>query len=220
MSSNLVLYGFPMSTCTCRVAVVLKEKGIPFELKSVDLFTGEHKSPEFLAKQPFGQVPVLVDGDVQIFESRAIARYIALKFANVGTPLIPSPTDLKAWGLFEQAVSIEQSNFDPSASGLAVEKVFKPMRGMAADEAKCEEYEKTLTAKMEGYEAILSKTKYLAGDSLTAADLFHLPYGTIANEKLGFAALSNEKEFPNVARWWKEISNLPSWLETKQMMFK
>lgn len=38
------------------------------------------------------------------------------------------------------------------------------MRGMAADEAKCEDYEKTLNAKLAGYEVILSKTKYLAGD--------------------------------------------------------
>ncbi len=74
------------------------------------------------------------------------------------------------------------------------------MRGLTADEAKCEYYEKTLNEKIVGYEAILSKTKYLAGDvrshesffclinthgasqNLTAADLFHLPYGTIANE--------------------------------------
>jgi len=220
MSSKLVLYGHPMSTCTCRVVVVLKEKGIPYELKTIDLFTGEHKKPEFKEMQPFGQIPVLVDGDVQLFESRAISQYIALKFATVGTPLIPSPTDLKAFGLFQQAVSIEQSNFDPYASGLAVEKVFKPMRGLTADEAKCEYYEKTLNEKIVGYEAILSKTKYLAGDNLTAADLFHLPYGTIANEKLGFAALTNEKEFPNVARWWKEISSLPSWVEAKKLMFK
>ena len=44
------------------------------------------------------------------------------------------------------------------------------MRGLAADEAKCDEYEKTLNAKMAGYEVILSKTKYLAGD--VSAKLF------------------------------------------------
>jgi len=217
MSSPVVLYGHPMSTCTRRVVVTLKEKGIPYEFKTIDLFTGAHKGPEFMAMQPFGQVPVLVDGDVQLFESRAIARYIAMKFAGHGTPLVPGMSDLKGWALFEQAASVETSNFDPYASGLAVEKVFKPMRGQTTDEAQVAYYEKTLKEKLVGYETLLSKTKFLAGDSLTVVDLFHLPYGSIANEQLGFAALTSEKEFPNVARWWKEISTLPSWVETKQL---
>lgn len=54
------LYGSPMSTCTRRVAVVLKEKGVPYELIPVDLSKGEHKKPDFIENfQPFGQVPVL-----------------------------------------------------------------------------------------------------------------------------------------------------------------
>lgn len=63
MSSNLVLYGHPMSTCTARVTVILKEKGVPFELKTVDLFTGAHKGADYMKMQPFGQVPVLVVRD-------------------------------------------------------------------------------------------------------------------------------------------------------------
>lgn len=58
----------------------------------------------------------------QLFESRAISRYLAEKYGN-GKLL---PTDLKGKALFEQAASIEQAQFDPYASGLSVEKVFKP----------------------------------------------------------------------------------------------
>ena len=55
------MYGAPMSTCTRRVAVVLKEKNIPYELKVIDFAKREHKDPEYIAKlQPFGQVPVLI----------------------------------------------------------------------------------------------------------------------------------------------------------------
>lgn len=54
------LYGSPLSTCTRRVAVVLKEKGVPYELISIDLSKGEHKKPDYIDNfQPFGQVPVL-----------------------------------------------------------------------------------------------------------------------------------------------------------------
>ena len=64
----------------------------------------------------------------QLFESRAIARYAIAKFGpNSG--LVPTG-DLKALGKFEQAASIEHSNFYPYASGLAAEKVFKPYVGL------------------------------------------------------------------------------------------
>ena len=59
-----------------------------------------------------------------IYESRAISRYIATKYADQGTPLIP--TDPKARALFEQAASIETSNFDPYASGIFFQKLLKP----------------------------------------------------------------------------------------------
>jgi glutathione S-transferase len=56
----LTLVGSPISTCTKRVATVLKETNTPFKFVPVDLMKGEQKAPEFLAKQPFGQVPYLV----------------------------------------------------------------------------------------------------------------------------------------------------------------
>ena len=105
-------------------------------------------------------MPFEEDG-FRVFESRAISRYLILKYApNSG--LIPQ--DLRANALFEQAMSIENNNFYNPAGGLAVEKVFKAMRGGTADEAKAEEHAKNLEAKLVGYEAILSKQKYLAGD--------------------------------------------------------
>ena len=54
------LYGVYRSPWVRLVAAVLNEKQVPFELISVDLANGEHKSPEYLAKHPFGQVPYIV----------------------------------------------------------------------------------------------------------------------------------------------------------------
>jgi glutathione S-transferase len=56
----LTLVGSPISGRTKRVAMVLKETNTPFKFVPVDLFKSEHKTQEFLAKQPFGQVPYLV----------------------------------------------------------------------------------------------------------------------------------------------------------------
>jgi glutathione S-transferase len=130
-----------------------------------------------------------------VFESRAIARYIAAKAAS---PLLPTG-DAKKAALFEQAASIEVSNFDPFASGITAQRVFAPLRGVATDEARVTELATTLEGKIAGYEAILGKTRYLAGDELTLADLFHLPYGVyLAQQKFTF--LEDETKFPNVAR--------------------
>ncbi|RDB29481.1 hypothetical protein Hypma_014953 [Hypsizygus marmoreus] len=205
----LKLHGSPLSTCTKRVATVLIEKKVPFELIEVNLSAGEHKTPEYLKKQPFGQVPYIDDDGFILYESRAIARYIAAKYADQGTKLIP--TDLKANALFEQAASVELSNFDPSASKAVFENVFKKKRGLTPDPAVFKQHIETLSAKLDAYDVILSKQKYLAGDEITLADLFHLPYGAL----LSVAGTNVLETKPNVKRWFDDIASRPSWLSVK-----
>ncbi|KAI5121725.1 hypothetical protein M0805_009018 [Coniferiporia weirii] len=204
----LKLYGTPFSTTTQNVIVTLKELNVPYELVPVSMQTGEHKSADYLeTKQPFGQIPVLVEEDgFKLYESRAISRYLIAKYGR-DSGLIPRG-DVKKIGLFEQAVSIESSNFNPSAFAIATEKIFKPMRGAKGDDDRAAEQVKALEEKLKVYEIILSKQKYLAGDELTLADLLHLPYGALITDYAGFTGL---KATSNVARWWTDISSRPSW---------
>jgi len=202
----LKIYGVPFSTCVRRVAVVCKELDIPYELITVQFAKGEHKSPEFLKKQPFGQIPVVDDEGFELYESRAIARYLAAKHKS---PLLP--TELKEVAKFEVAASLEYSNFDPFASKLAFEKVFKPMRGETTNEETAEELYNGLKGKLAAYDTILAKQKYLAGDKVTIADLFHLPYGYVV-EQAGYKPF---ELYPNVKRWWADITSRPSWQAVK-----
>ncbi|CAE6523608.1 unnamed protein product [Rhizoctonia solani] len=208
------LYGMPYSTCTKRVVATANEIGVDVKIIPVDLAKGEHKKPEYLDNwHPFGIIPVLEDEDgTRLFESRAISRYLVTKYAP-GSSLLPSPSDLKAYGLFEQAASIEYSTFDPPASSLAFEKVFAPMRGLQTNEDLVKKYVDTLNAKMEGYERILSKQKYLAGNTFTLADLFHLPYGAYL-EQLAPDVLSSK---PHVKAWWADITSRDSWKAAKDL---
>ena len=120
------------------------------------------------------------------------------------------PTEPRALAKYEQAASVEYAQFDPIVSVIASEKVFKIRYGQQTNEALVTELRTKLETKLDGYEAILSKQKYLAGDvrrrnkcsndriilmgcllvqELTLADLFHLPYGTIIFEDLQYGGL-------------------------------
>ncbi|KAG8686990.1 hypothetical protein FRC11_008005 [Ceratobasidium sp. 423] len=81
------------------------------------------------------------------------------------------------------------------------------MLGMEPDEILARKCTDTLNSKMEGYERILSKQKFLAGDTFTLADLFHLPHGKHVNDIdpdiFGFK--------PSVKRWWDDISSRAAW---------
>ena len=77
------LYGFG-PTRSLRALWGLKELGVEFEFIPVNLQAGEHKRPEFLAINPAGKVPVLIDGDLVIPESAAIVLYLAEKYPEKG----------------------------------------------------------------------------------------------------------------------------------------
>jgi len=187
------------------------KKKVAFELVPIDFFKKEHKSPEYLEKQPFGQVPYIDDDGFILYESRAICYYIASKYPNQGTPLLP--TELKANALFHQATSIEIFHFTEHLNGAVEEMIFKPYRGLTPDKEVYEKHIADLGLKLDVYDKILSKQKYIAGDEVTLVDLYHVALGCVLH-KLG----SNVLELrPNVDRWFKEISSRPAWLAVKDI---
>ena len=121
------LYGYPVSACAARAAIVFREYNVPFELVYVDLLNGGNKTPAFIEAQPFGQVPYVDDNGFRLYESRAIARYIATKYnANVKASLLPDIfTKLEKSAKFEQAASVEVVQFDQYAVGAVIELIVK-----------------------------------------------------------------------------------------------
>ncbi|MCE9670555.1 glutathione S-transferase family protein [Myxococcus stipitatus] len=72
-----ILYGFPLSGNTHRVRLFLSLLGLEYREQEVSLVTGEHRRPDFLALNPLGQVPVLVEGELVLRDSHAIVYYLA-----------------------------------------------------------------------------------------------------------------------------------------------
>ncbi|KAJ7075510.1 glutathione S-transferase [Mycena belliarum] len=193
------------------VAMVLLEKKIPFELVAVDLTKREHKTPEYLALHPFGRVPMIDDDGFILYESRAICRYLAEKYPDQGTRLIP--IDARAKARFEQGASIELAEFFPQIAKVGRQLVFNPRQGVPTDEAVLAEGQVALAKKLAEYEVILGKQKYMGGDEFTLTDIFHL-YAAPMVIKAGFDVITGTG--PNVKRWWNDLVSRPSWTKLQE----
>ncbi|KAJ3571648.1 hypothetical protein NP233_g3615 [Leucocoprinus birnbaumii] len=207
----LKFYGYEHSTASQIVAMVLREKKIPYEYIPIDLGKGEHKQPNYLAIQPFGQVPCIVEDDgFTLYESRAIARYLVENYPG-GPELIPS--ERKKRGLFDQAVSVEGFNFERYVNAVIMEGLLPKFRNQPYNEERIKELGKSIASTLDVYEKTLAKSRYIAGDELTLADIYHLPGGNLL-PIMGINLLQDDAR-PNVVRWWNEISKLESWQKVK-----
>ncbi|KAJ7679824.1 glutathione S-transferase, partial [Mycena rosella] len=148
------------------------------------------------------------DNGFVLYEGRAICRYLEEKYPGQGTSLIP--TSLQEKALFEQAASIEFADFFPPLIKIGTASVMQQRQGLPIEEAALEEAKSELNAKLEVYEVILGKQKFLGGDKFTLADLFHLCY-TPALIKAGVDVMADKG--PNVTRWWNEIISRPAWVK-------
>eukprot|EP01018_Ginkgo_biloba_P017866 Gb_10894 [translate_table: standard] len=198
--------GPPSYSWTRRVMVCLVEKNVEFETVDVNTRLKEHKKPEFLAIQPFGKIPVIQDGDFTLFESRAIIRYIAMKYEGQGTPLLGSNLEERA--LVEQWLEVEGHNFDPPVVALVAELLY-PLQSGAENQALIESKEQQLANVLDVYEERLSKTKYLAGDFFSLADLTHLPFIHMVVNVTDKGYLIRDRKHVNA--WWEDISSRPAW---------
>lgn len=96
----LKLYGSARSRASI-VQWYLEELGVPYEFVMLDMQAGEHHQPEFLAINPIGKVPAIVDGDFKLWESGAILLYLDEKY---GKPIsVEQKAEIAQWVLFANA---------------------------------------------------------------------------------------------------------------------
>ena len=136
-------------------------------------------------------------------ESRAIIRYIANKYENQGTSLLGSTLAEKA--LVEQWLEVEAQNFNP-----AVKDSLKQASTSPVDEEKLTQSLAKFGKVLDVYEARLSKSKFLAGDVISLADLSHLTTGWKLFDKYKKGSVCFEGR-PHVKAWWEATSSRPAW---------
>jgi len=203
----------PEYASTKRVIVGLIEKEIEYETVPVNVLAGESKTPDFLKLQPFGAVPVIQDGDYTLFESRAILRYYAEKYDSQGTKLLGKTIEEK--GTVNQWVDVEANNYHPPLNNLVLHILFSSLMGFPADPKLIQESEENLGKVLDVYEERLSKSKYLAGDFFSLADLCHLPFTQYLVGPVGKEYMIRDRKY--VSSWWDDISNRPSWKKVLQL---
>jgi len=168
------------------------------------------KAPEYLAtKHPFGRMPVLIDDGFQLYESRAISRYLAIKYQGTKNSTILLPTDLQKAALVEQFISVEASYYHQHVDKLIGEVVFSKFHNRASDPEVVKKEREDIGKTLDVYEKLLEGRDYIAGE-FSLADIFHLANSHYAVTN-GHSDLWNDPKRPNVARWWKNVTERKSW---------
>jgi glutathione S-transferase len=189
------LYRMALSGHAHRVELFLSLLGLPFELVDVDLAAGAHKHPAFLAMNPFGQVPVIQDGDVTLADSNAILVYLAGRYASNAEQWLPREPLQAAAVQRWLSVAAGQLAFGPAAARII--QLFKrpdsPKDAIARAHA--------LFTVMEQQ---LGQSAFLAGSAPTLADIANYSY--IAHAPEGNVSL---EAYPNLRAWLARIEALP-----------
>jgi glutathione S-transferase len=189
------LFGFK-GTRSNRVEWMLQELGVDYELVKVDLQTGQHKTPDHVARHAHGLVPALEDGDVRMIESAASCLYLADKFADKGlAPPVSSPARARYYQLAFYAVS----TLDESVVPLFFHTVLYPpeKREQAVIDAKTPIWE--TAAQLLTRE--LADSPYLLGKSFSAADVV-VGYDLALAAKAGLLA-----KYPKLAAYTERITS-------------
>jgi len=196
MSNPIKLYNFPKSGHAHRIELMLSLLNLPTELVFVDLAKGAHKQPDFLALNPFGQVPVIDDNGTVIADSNAILVYLAKKYDN-GNWLPEEPAAaarVQRW----LSVAAGPLAFGPAAARLVT--VFGAAFNTDEVIARAHTLLKVIDAE-------LAKVPFLAGSTPTIADIANYSY--IAHAPEGNVSL---EPYANVRSWLARIESLPGFV--------
>jgi glutathione S-transferase len=175
-----------------KVHAVAHELGIDLETQTVDLRAGEQRTPEYLALNPNGKVPTLVDGDTVLWESNAIMCYLAGKGDTELWPKSAKRYDILRWMFWES------NHLTNARDRLFGQKFFS---GSNPDQQIIERATKDFRKYAKVLDANLANNTYVTGDTLTLADFaIGVDFGYAVPLDLPLDGLDN------IARWWASLS--------------
>lgn len=194
---TFTLHNMPLALNCYKVRLLCSLLRVDYERHSIDLLKGEHQTPQFLAVNPFGQLPVLQAGELIIRDSHAILVWIARKFG--GGAWMPSDIDEEAlvnsW-LSAAAYEIRLGPYDAR-----LKKLF-PWLCVNADAV-----ETNTERALRLYEQRLENRDWIALNRPTVADV--APYPALAQCGDGDISLA---AYPAIQRWMARVEKLPGFI--------
>ena len=192
----ITLFRHVLSGHSHRVELFLSLLKLPFEMVEIDLKKGAQKEAAFLDRNPFGQVPVIIDGDVTLYDSNAILIYLAQTYDDGGW----LPRDPIGAARVQQWLSLAAGPiaFGPAAARLVT--VF----GAKIDHERAKTIANTLFGTLE---SALGTRNFAIGDTPTLADVAGYSYISKAPE----GGISLEP-YPHIRAWLKRIEALPGFV--------
>lgn len=162
----LTIYGADLSSPANKVRFVANALQCPYEYRVIKLREGEHKQPWYLAINPVGKIPAISDGDFSLFESGAIIRYLCDKN---NSPLYPK--DLKQRAIVDQWTDFSNFHIMINVSKIVFNRVFAQRFNMPVSQDSLQDGLKFLDQNLPVIENRLNQCRFLAGDSMTIADI-------------------------------------------------
>jgi glutathione S-transferase len=200
------LHVAPPSPRAFKVLAIARHLGLAFELCPVDLLNGDQLRPDFTRLNPNQKMPVLEDDGFVLWESNAIALYLATKNPEGG--LLPSTprdqADVTRWQFWDSA------HWDPACATLVFERVVKKIlnQGEPAP-SQVEKGEAEVRRFARVLNTWLSGRRFLCGDRLSVADF---AIGSWLNyaQPAGYPI----HDFREIKRWYAGLMELPAWRES------
>jgi glutathione S-transferase len=194
MAETFTLYGVNLSGPTYKVALMLTLSGQRFEFRPVDLQSGVHRQPAFLALNRYGQVPALVHGKLKLCQSGAILEYLSEILGKFGGRDVESRARIREW-MFWDADSLSPGIYRSRAIG----------RGFVrAEPAVLDFFRRAGEAGLSTLERHLGETEFLIGSAPTIADI--ACYGaTVYAPEAGY----DLARWPKVIAWMCRMVALP-----------
>ena len=200
------LIGFPASPNTWKVRAVAAHLGIPLEFEFIDLTKGASHTPDYLALNPTGRTPTLIDGGFKLWESAAIMQYLASQKPN---SLWPDDARTRADIMRWQSWSLVHFGKE-SCEPLLFQRIVKQILNLGPpDETIVAKGLECFNRDAAVLDAHLAKHPYLVGKDVTLAD-FSVAATLFYAERAGLPLESH----PNVSGWFARVSSLPCWKET------
>lgn len=202
-----VLYGAGYSVYVRAVIMALEAKGVAYQRVPVDVFDAAGPPAELLALNPFGKIPAFRHGDLVLFETIAINRYVDEAFDG---PAL-QPDDIGQRARMMQLMSMADSfGYRPLVWDIYIEDTLRVAEGKTPDLKRIEDALPKAHRYLVALNDLASGGPYLLSDEPSLADFHTAPiFGYFTMSERGARML---EAFPKLQHWWQAISSSQPWI--------